>query len=523
MSDPAAQPAGLDGELSNPDPAVRRRALLTLAGAKRDRALLDAFLRVAQNDPEPPLRLLARQLYQEARNTLGETGALGQSLIDVSTGEFDTRSLEHILERGESSAKLEAIAQATKVEDPKALAIFRRHLGSERDPWVLASLLKGLGTLGDSSDIHLVQPFLKHEDLRIQANAIEALELIGDELSFSLVAPMLQSTDPRIRANAIKCLVRFDAEEAIDTLSRMAEADQVESRESAVYCLGIVAHARVPGIVAQMVASETQEELLRKQLTILGEEGGAESVGPLAALRETLSGEFQTLAAMALGRIRGRVDVSDEEVERARAEFQAEYLRAPRHRRGALAALAGEDEDLSSSGAQAMRSVSQELADYQRKRRRGAAAPEEEVTGAQQVLRFFRENPSFAGLTGLTGAFLLASVALFVTPGPAAPTPPPRPTTVASRAPIQPQVSARPPPATASGDAITLDCTVSNIDPVRKTALLKHDGNVLSVRLTTTPPEGINRNDKVQIRGNYTGKTRFGAKEFLAESLRKSL
>ena len=71
------------------------------------------------------------------------------------------------------------------------------------------------------------------------------------------------------------------------------------------------------------------------------------------------------------------------------------------------------------------------------------------------------------------------------------------------------------------GEQVTLKCKVQNIDRRRKTALLKHDGRILSVKLKSTPSKKIKRNDQVEVRGVYTGKVRFGAKEFIASDIRK--
>lgn len=509
-----AEPSLSEG-LASPDPQIRRQTLLRLAGRPPDRRLLEVFLRIAQADPEPPVRLLARQLYQETKKSIGGEAAMGASLLDAS-GQFQTSNLSEVLDAGETSAKLEAIRQAIEAREPSALEIFRDRLGKEDDPWVLASLLKGLGTLGGSRDIHLIQPLLKHEDVRIQANAIEALELIGDELSFSLVAPMLQSKDDRIRANSIKCLVRFDPDEALATLERMAEAEQLSSRESAVYCLGILRHDQVPDIVAGMVARETSEDLLLRQLKILEAEGGRSCLGPMASLSLYLRGQLQEKAAMALGRVRSRVPVGEEELEELRIRFEDEFRRSGRHRPDALVRLPGSEEP-ATKGAE--REIEDPLKALRRKPAT-AAEPPPPPSRLASIRDFFVENPSFAGLLGITSVFLVASVAVLFGPTEEAGPTRPGPTRQAIQMPTRKPTRA-PAPTKSDKEIVTLECTVNNINPKRRTALLKHGGKILSVRLENEPRGKIERRDTVRIRGFYTGKVRFGAREFRASEISK--
>jgi HEAT repeat protein len=516
--------ASLPPELQAPDAGARRKALLALASRPPSHDLLDTFLQVARTDTDMGLRMLARQLFQESRANLGGAEVEAQ-LVDDKSGEYKVDGLAQMLERdGETSTKLEAIRTAVEDQRHGALPVFRKRLGEETDPWIIASLLKAVGTLGDSQDIHLVQPFLKNDDLRIQANAIEALELIGDELSFSLVAPMLKSRDARIRANSIKCLVRFDPDEAIATLERLAFSEEVGERESAVYCLGIVAHPRVPEIAAEMAPQEKEPTLLRRQIRLLSEEGDRSAVGPLAYLAEVLEGESQEQAALALGRVRGRVSMTDDEVDAAKALVEVEYGSSNKE-------LVADDDVMVSRFGMSMpegtlpqaaaAAAEQEVVSYLTKRVIEKRKKPEEVDTKAAVLQFFKENPAFVGLAGVTGMFLLASVGVFLMPGEAA-KPPPRPT---KRAPITRKVVRKTntdkPKEPTANERVTLEARVTNIDRNRKTALLKHDGKILSVKLDSDPGPAIERNTEVEVRGHFTGKVRFGAREFVAVDIRK--
>lgn len=514
----------LPPELQAPDAGARRKALLALAARPPSHELLDTFLQVARSDGDLGLRMLARQLFQESRANLG--GAeIEAELVDDKSGEFRVEGLAQVLARdGETSTKLEAIRAAVEDRRDGVLPIFRKQIVEEADPWIIASLLKAIGALGDSQDIHLIQPFLKNEDLRIQANAIEALELIGDELSFSLVAPMLKSRDARIRANAIKCLVRFDPDEAIATLERLAFSDEVGDRESAVYCLGIVAHPRVPQIAAEMAPQEKEPTLLRRQIRLLSEEGDRSAAGPLAYLADVLEGESQEQAALALGRVRGRVQMTDDEVEAARSLVEVEY--GSKH-----SELVADDDVMVSRFGMSMpegtlpqaaaAAAEQEVVSYLTKRVLDKKKKPEEVSTGAAVRQFFKENPAFVGLAGVTGMFLVASVGVFLMPGEAN-KPPPRAT---KRAPITRKVIRKPknntPKPPTANERVTLQARVTNIDRKRRTALLKHDGKILSVKLDSEPAPNIERNTEVEVRGHFTGKVRFGAREFVAVDLRK--
>lgn len=514
----------LPPELQSPDPATRRKALLALAARPPSHELLDTFLQVARGDGDMGLRVLARQLFQESRANLGDAEVEAQ-LVDDRSGEFRVDGLAQVLERdGETSTKLDAIRKAVEDQRQGALPVFRQRITEETDPWIVASLLKAIGSLGDSQDIHLIQPYLKNDDLRIQANSIEALELIGDELSFSLVAPMLKSRDARIRANAIKCLVRFDPDEAIATLERLAFSDEVGDRESAVYCLGIVAHPRVPGIAAEMAPQEVEPTLLRRQIRLLSEEGDRSAIGPLAYLADVLEGESQEQAALALGRVRGRIHMSDEEVEAARALVEVEYGTRQQE-------LVADDEVMVSRFGMSMpegtlpqaaaAAAEQEVVSYLTKRVIEKRKKPEDAPAGAAMREFLKENPAFVALAGVTGMFLFASVGVFLMPG-EADKPPPRAT---RRAPIQRKIvrktSSDQEKQAEPNERVTVNALVTNIDRKRKTALLKHDGKILSVKLDSEPAPGIERNTEVEVRGHFTGKVRFGAREFIAVDMRK--
>ncbi len=485
-------------------------------------------------------------------------GGPGSGLLGTSTGlgpgplpAVRTPGLEEILAMPDTVRKIEAVRKAAAAKDPSAASPIRRALANESDPWVLATLLKALGVLGDTGDLNLVQPFLKHQDLRIQANAIESLELLGDELAFPLVSPMLQAQDPRIRANAIRCLMKVDPEEAFSTLKRMALGDSLTSRESALYCLGLVQHPGIPAVLVDMLARESEDRLKEKQVALLAEEGGAEAIGALAWVRDSSKGLLAEAAREAVARCRERAAIPESEVLQRKLAFESERGLAPAGVGGVVAFPTDDDgPDLPPlKGSQVPNpgtsmgmapgqgpepegnpraSVPGGMALRPGKRRKEEETLPAAASPGSAALGFIKENPGFVALSGVTGLFVMGGLFALGSGIDQVTTPVANP----SRAPIQ---VARPTPGPSSpgegpakpeaeepqGDTVSFECVVDHVDRRRKTALLKRDNQLILALFDAPPPEEIKKNDQVSIRGWYTGKVRFGAKYLKAQEMRK--
>lgn len=509
-------PMDVQAELSSPDPKIRRQALLRLAGVPKSREILNLFLQIAQRDPEARIKLLARQLYQETRASLGEEASVGLDLR-VGTGEFDPANLEAVFRSGDPSARLEAIRQALKDPQSEILESLRKQLSTEKDPWVIAMLLKAIGQRGDAQDISRIQPYLSDKDLRIQANAIEALELIGDELAFSLVAPMLQSSDSRIRANAVKCLVRCDPEEALNTLERLAESSDVKSRESALYCMGIVEHPRIVTIISRMLAREDEEVLQKRQIQILAEEGDPKTVGALAYLVDHGQGEVQETAAIALGRIRSRHEILEDDLIESKLAFERE-VQASRPDLAPDPTLSAPTPETSALFDEIEAGPSKKTEKGWGGKKKSKAPPPEEPKGFSLAV-FLKENPAFLGLSGITALFLVASV-VTIARGPTS-KPPPKVTKKPTKVEIDIGTKTVEEKGPKAGETRSIYGKVKRLNKKRNEILFVHEehGRVKIRLLKGSLPKELAVGQKFEAVGAFSGKKVLGSQIFDATKL----
>jgi HEAT repeat protein len=141
---------------------------------------------------------------------------------------------------------LKALAVGFNME---ALPVLVEMLKSEKDPFVIASIVKLVGKYGGPENIESLSVFLNHEDPRVRANTIEGLELAGTDKIIAYIVPFINDVDNRIRANAVKALSKFKSDEMLEVLGSMIRSDQLWMRDSAIFAL-------------QQVASEQAVELL---------------------------------------------------------------------------------------------------------------------------------------------------------------------------------------------------------------------------------------------------------------------
>lgn len=528
-------------DLQSKNAATRREALLALAGVKRDRKLLAVFKEVAERDADPAIRAFARKLYQETKERIGDDLAREVTIQDEA-GRIEPGTLATVLGGTDAVSKLEALRQVTLTRDRTAVAVIRKALGTESDAWVVASLLKALGAVGTAEDIHVLQPYLKSNDLRIQANAIEALEMIGDELAFSLVSPMLQSADARIRANAVRCLSRLDPGEAFEAVARLARSDQPVTRKAGLACLALLQHPKIGQLVGEMASREGEADLLKREIELLGQEGSPTSLGALKWLARNRTDEAGLAAAKQLTDCLAQNPMSDAEVSRLEGAFAATLGGGTRRGDVAMGSGAGGGSSPAAadplarsrppsplvaagegfqplSAERTQRELYQELAKTPRRRAGDGSA---QAPPPPLMFDTVRENPGFLAMLGFTAIFLVWGGYTIVTGvGTSDPAGGPTKSPVKIVRETRPTTAPTARPTVSSEDAESLTCTVDHYDPAQKTALLKNGDQLIMAKFPKLPDDEIKKGDSVRVRGRFTGKVRFGARYFEAETIEK--
>jgi len=304
----------LEFDLESKDASTRRHALLSLAKLPPDYELMKLLCRVSEEDPVEELRYLAKKTHGELKADIQKDWLPPQHI--ASGDKFEQLVFKKLLAESSKEYKIAAILDAVKGKCSKALPEILDRLTQEEDTWVLATLVKAVGVLGESSNVPQVQSFLKHSDARVQANAIEALEMLGDELIFPLLAPMLNSKDNRIRANSINALMKYDRDEALATLDKMAQSSKTWMRDSAIYCLSIIDDPTAPSTALGMLQRETDGTLMKEEAELLAQHGRSEIIGQMAALAEKYGRDKAILLKYALDKIASRLGLDQAAVEK---------------------------------------------------------------------------------------------------------------------------------------------------------------------------------------------------------------
>jgi len=282
---------------------TRLNALLSLANLPANKKIVKLIELTARNDSSDQIRYLARkylaqlqehinqskinkaqnQKNQEDINdktsftsrkphnvhkkqTLSNDSSLNKP--QVASGITKEKSLKEWLKcnRDDKIQIIKAIAKTEQTDKLNQIIIL---LKKEKDDWVVASLLKAIGILGSTSQINLIQPYLDHSDLRVQANAIEALEFIDDDIVIPLLLPMLERKDHRLCANAIKAIYRFDTERALSLLKEKADSEKIWYRDSAIYCIEKINDRKLDTMILDMYEKELNEDLRIKEESYL--------------------------------------------------------------------------------------------------------------------------------------------------------------------------------------------------------------------------------------------------------------
>ena len=302
----------LEFDLTSEDENTRRNALLSLARMEKSVPLLDRFKRIAADDQSAEIRYLAKKYYNQIKESLA--GELRQQVHVAENGAVNLDNLTQAMASPEVEIRLEALRQTVEAKDRRALQLVKKKLQTEQDLWVIATLVKAVGVLGDPTHISLLQPYLKNTDSRVVANTVEALELIGGELVFPILVPMMSHADHRVAGNAVKALVKFDREQALAALDRMTSSDRENVRDAALYCLSILTGPDAEQVLIKLFANETFSALIKKEAQVLAKVGTRAVLPEICRLLKSPVRDRAVLAKFVQKEIAQRENVSVEEL-----------------------------------------------------------------------------------------------------------------------------------------------------------------------------------------------------------------
>ncbi len=222
--------------LGSSSPAERRAAAERLAGAS-ERAVVEALKRIS-NDPDLSVRYVARRSLKLVMERLGES--LSDQRIEHEMGqrtEADPgkglREIELLLDDADAKKRMSALKLVSAKRLREALPLLLARLDVETDPFIVATLVKLVGFLGDGAVLPVLSRFLRCEDPRVRANTVEGIAYVHDNAKVSILEPLVEDPDHRIRCNALMALFTLRESFVIDHLRRMLASEIEAVRDSA--------------------------------------------------------------------------------------------------------------------------------------------------------------------------------------------------------------------------------------------------------------------------------------------------
>ncbi len=232
--------------LNSADGATRHNAIVA-AGELCDTEINQIIEKLCSSS-DPATRYFAKKTIKKIKDSMQKTEPELAFTPAVQQGSgFEV--LKVLLASSNSENRQRALKALSVGFNMEALPYLVEMLKSEKDPFVIASLVKLVGKYGGAGNIDNLSVFLNHEDPRVRANTIEGLELAGTEKIIAYIVPFINDVDNRIRANAVKALSKFKSDEMLEVLGSMIKSDQLWMRDSAIFAL-------------QQVASEPAVDLL---------------------------------------------------------------------------------------------------------------------------------------------------------------------------------------------------------------------------------------------------------------------
>lgn len=97
-------------------------------------------------------------------------------------------------------------------------APLKKILKEEKDPFVLASSMNAAAII--RLEVEKIQPYLKHKEVRVRANAVRAAAVCDPSRIHELLEPKLRDPAFRVQNEALKALAQFVPEDELENLIR---------------------------------------------------------------------------------------------------------------------------------------------------------------------------------------------------------------------------------------------------------------------------------------------------------------
>ena len=257
-----------------------------MQATKDEAAAVRYFAGKALDNVKKRLRSAAPQPQKEKTDSI-------TSLIEKS--QFTQSDFTSLLHDPDEKKRIEVIDNASRISllfDKRiVLAGLIALLGKEKSTFVLPSLVKNIGLLGDAAVAFILIPYLKHDDARVRANTVEALEYLNSPSVFLHILPLLKDPDHRVKANAAMALQSYGETNALKIIKGMIDSKDVWMRDAATFALGEIRNKDSAVLLAEVLRHEPKYGICVKAVKGL-EQIGSRIVLPLVLkLRSVVTDE----------------------------------------------------------------------------------------------------------------------------------------------------------------------------------------------------------------------------------------
>ena len=157
-----------------------------------------------------------------------------------------------------------------------------------KDEHVRATIMSALHSSTHLIDevVAVVRQALDDEDNRVRANAVECLSSlrVPDERRSALLTQLVKDEDNRVRGNVALAFGSLDPTISLNIMRTMLKSDDKWVRASAVYVGRFVKDRQVSDWLLSVLATETDEDVVRNAVSSLFEHGSSPLVYDLLAL-----------------------------------------------------------------------------------------------------------------------------------------------------------------------------------------------------------------------------------------------
>ncbi|MFW5782384.1 MAG: HEAT repeat domain-containing protein, partial [Candidatus Muiribacteriaceae bacterium] len=199
---------------------------------------------------------------------------------DVNTEISGTDISDHefidIMYGSSPSAKIHTLKRVISLTKKKYLNNIKDMLKEEKDPFVLATLIKSIGYLGSQENLRDIIEFIKHNDPRVRSNTIESLAMLGKNRGAEqLILPLVKDSNPRVRITAANYIMTYTDDNHVDSLIQdMSSSSNVSDRVSVLFLIENIPSPKYFSTVKKLsddknrMVSEKAESLLTKLTNI---------------------------------------------------------------------------------------------------------------------------------------------------------------------------------------------------------------------------------------------------------------